>query len=192
MARNGILCLEGDWEEGLRRRRSLLPVLELLKSQWNIPYIHRTASTRDEFRRVVLEWSRAKYRAYPILYFGVHGAPGKVHIGNEAVPLRDLHEFSGVGKGRVVHFGSCETLRTSRRELLDFLNQSRFSAVCGFTQEVDWLHSCALEILILDQLSRRKISPQAISAFKRNLNQMASTLVRSLGFHVWERSKLFT
>ena len=189
MVRNGILCLEGDWDTGLRRRRSVVPVLDLVKSSWNVPFIYRTAGTRDEFRRVIQEWSKAKYAAYPILYLGVHGGPGYIDIGDEEIPLRDLHEFSGVGKGRIVHFGSCETLSAPRKELSAFLAKSRFTAITGFKTEVDWLHSCALEILILDLLSSRRITSRGMKAFKSHLDKMAGTLVRSLGFHIWQQTR---
>lgn len=189
MVRNGILCLEGDWDEGLRRRRTVAPVLDLLRSQWNIPYIHRTASTRDEFGRVIKEWVKSKYQSFPILYLGVHGAPGAIHIGNDKVPLRDLHEFTGKGRDRIIHFGSCETLQATNRELAHFLSRTQFTAICGFKNEVDWLHSCALEILILDLLSSRRITPKNIRSFKKHLDAQAKTLVRSLKFHVWERNQ---
>lgn len=190
MIRNGILCLEGDWDEGLRRRRSVVPVLDLLRASWNIPYIHRTASNRDEFRRVVQEWLKSKYRSYPILYLGVHGAPGVIDIGDESIPLRDLHEFTGKGAGRIVHFGSCETLSASKQELTRFLSRTKLTAICGFRTEVDFLHSCALEILILDQLSSRRLTPKGMRAFKLRLHGMAGSLARNLGFHVWERRRL--
>jgi hypothetical protein len=190
MTRNGILCLESDWDEGLKRRRSLVPVLDLLKSQWKLPYIHRTASTREEFRRVISEWTKSKYQAFPILYLGVHGSPGAIDIGDEQIPLRDLYEFTGKGRGRVVHFGSCETLSASKTELDGFLKRTQLTAISGFRTEVDWLHSCALEILVLDLLSARRITPRNITAFQKQLQRMAGTLVRTLGFHVWQRSAL--
>ena len=190
MQRNGILCLEGDWDEGLKRRRSLVPVLDLLQGQWEIPYIHRTASTRDEFRRVIQEWLKAKYSAYPILYLGFHGYPGAIQLGEEEVALTDLYEFNGRGRGRLIHFGSCETLRASKRILNRFLSATRLVAICGFRSEVDWLHCCALEVIILDQLTSRKISARNIHVFRQSLSTTAGTLVRSLGFQVWERGKL--
>ncbi|MBY0369705.1 hypothetical protein K2X33_03400, partial [bacterium] len=143
----------------------------------------------DEFGRVIGEWTKAKYQSYPILYLGFHGAPGALHIGSEQVPLRDLHEFSGKGRGRLVHFGSCETLSAPQKELTNFLARTQFTAVCGFRHEVDWLHSCALEILILDLLSSRRISPASVKTFRKRLSDRAGTLVRSLGFHVWERRR---
>jgi hypothetical protein len=190
MPRNGILCVEGDWEDGLMRRRSVVPVLELIKSQWNVPFIYRTASTRDEFRVVILEWLKAKYNKYPILYLGFHGNPGELEIGKELVPICDLFEFRGKGRERVVHFGACETLSADRATLNQFLRMTRFVGVCGFTEEVDWLHSCALEIMILDELSKRKISAKNIHVFRQNINKVAGNLARELGFHVWERGNL--
>jgi hypothetical protein len=129
---------------------------------------------------------------YPILYLGVHGAPGAIQIGSDKIPLRDLYEFAGKGRGRVVHFGSCETLQTSKKELCSFVNRTRLAAICGFEKEVDWLHSCALEILILDLLSKRQISPRGMQAFQKQLKSMAGSLVKSLGFHMWDRGRLKT
>ena len=190
MTRNGILCLEGDWEEGLMRRKSLVPVLQLVQSQWAIPFIHRTASTRDEFRVVIQEWLKAKYNQYPILYLGFHGQPGTLQIGGEDIPICDLVEFAQRGKNRVIHFGSCETLTAPKSYLNRFLKMTRFVAICGFRHEVDWLHSCALEILILDELSRRKINGRNVEAFRKQIHLMAGTLIRRLGFHIWERGQL--
>lgn len=190
MTRNGILCLEGDWDDGLFRRRSLLPVLHLIKSQWDIPFIHRTASTRDEFRTVILEWLKAKYSNFPILYLGFHGEPGALEIGQELIPIVDLAEFAGKGKNRIVHFGACRTLDAPRQILNHFLKMTRFVAICGFRSEVDWLHSCALEILILDELSSRRISARSVSVFDKNIHAMAGSLIRKLDFHIWERSQL--
>lgn len=192
MTRNGILCLEGDWEEGLIRRRSLLPVLHLVRSQWNIPFIHRTASTRDEFRTVIRQWLKSKYSHYPILYLGFHGVRGGLEIGEEHIPICDLAEFSGKGRGRIIHFGACETLSAPQKELNRFLKLTQFTAICGFRSEVDWLHSCALEIIILDELSRRKITAKNVRVFKSNLQAKAGTLVRTLRFSIWERSQLRT
>lgn len=191
MARNGVLCLEGDWEDGLARERSLVPVLQLIKSQCNIPFIHRAASTRDEFRRVIDEWAKAKYNRYPILYLGFHGAPGALSIGNEDISIGDLHEFADKGHNRVIHFGACETLRLPPSVLNRFLKTTRFTAICGFRTEVDWLHSCALEILVLDELSKRQISIPNIAQFERNVFRRAGSLARELGFHIWSRGNLY-
>ena len=190
MTRNGILCLEGDWESGLVRKRSLVPVLHLVRSQWNIPFIHRTASTRDEFRAIIKEWLKAKYDRFPILYLGFHGAPGALEIGGERVPIVDLVEFSGKGHNRIIHFGTCETLSGTKKELNRFLKMTGFAAICGFRTEVDWLRSCALEIIILDELSGRKITPRNINVFQENLRQQAGSLMRNLSFSIWDRAQL--
>lgn len=190
MTRNGVLCVEGDWEDSLVRTRSLIPVLQLVKSQSNIPFIHRTASTRDEFRRVIEEWAKAKYNKFPILYLGFHGSPGALQIGKDIVPICDLYEFAGKGKGRIIHFGACETLSAPRPVLNRFMEMTRFSAICGFRMNVDWLHSCSLELLILDELTRRRISAANTLLFTKNLHRRAGSLARELGFHIWTRSRL--
>jgi len=173
------------------RRRSVVPVLELIKSQWDVPFIYRTASTRDEFRVVVTEWLKAKYNKFPILYLGFHGNPGELEIGRELVPICDLHEFADKGTGRIVHFGACETLSADRAVLNKFLKMTRFVGLCGFKEEVDWLHSCALEIMILDELSKRKISAKNMHVFRENIQKVAGSLAKELGFHIWERGKIF-
>ncbi len=163
-------------------------MLELIRFQWGVPSIYRTASTRDEFRRVINEWVKAKYRSYPILYLGFHGFRGGIQIGTEHIPVIDLFELAGKGRGRVIHFGACETVKAPKRFFDQFLKMTGFTAVCGFRNEVDWLHSTALEILILDELSKRKVSPRSIRAFQTELQRMAGSLTRHLGFHVWTKS----
>jgi len=192
MSRNGVLCIEGDWEDGLARNLSLIPVLQLVKSQTNMPFIHRTASTRDEFRRVIEEWTKAKYSKYPILYLGFHGTPGALQIGKENIPICDLHEFAGKGKNRIIHFGACETLKAPRRELNQFMKSTRFTAICGFRMEVDWLHSSALEIIVLEELTRRKISIPSVTLAHKNIMRRCGPLARELGFHIWSRGNLYT
>ncbi len=168
----------------------MVPVLELVKHQTHMPVIHRTASTRDEFRHIVGEWLKAKYNHYPILYLGYHGVPGGLHLGKDEVALGDLHEFFGKGAGRVIHFGACHTLSAPSRVLTHFLQKTQFAAISGFREEVDWLFSCALEILILDEWTKRRITPANARVFRKNLYGLAGSLCRNLGFHLWERSQL--
>jgi hypothetical protein len=73
---------------------------------------------------------------------------------------------------------------------LKFLKRTRFAAVSGFKKEVDWLHSSALEILILDEFSQRKISPQNLERAHKKLLKLARTLVRSMEFGLFTRSSL--
>ena len=164
-------------------------MLELVQAQWDVPYIHRTASTRDEFRRVMQEWVKWKYHHYPILYLGFHGFPGGIEIGDDAIPVEDLVEFYGKGRGRVIHFSACGTLDISAKEMRNFLKKTEFTAACGFNRDVDWLHSTALEILILDGLSKRKITSRGMHCFGEQLYKMSGSLARHLGFRIWVKGK---
>ena len=191
MARNGILCLEGDWEEGLARRRTVRPVLELLKSQWNIPFIHRNASTREEFRSVLGKWSTARYQDFRILYLAFHGVPGHLKIEDEIVPILDLHElFRGGARGRFIHFGACETVSTKPGQLRDFLRRSGFAGLCGFREDVDWLEACALELVVLNELATHKLSARGLSASRDRINAKARSLARHLDFRFYTRGEL--
>ncbi len=191
MTKNGILCLEGDWDDGLDMRKTVRPVLELLKAQWNIPFIHRTTSTRDEFSAVVKRWATAKYKEYPILYLAFLGGPGILKIGPDIVPITDLHElYNGGAHGRVIHFGACETIDTPKTQLRDFLRKGGFAGVCGYRQDIDWLEACALEVVVLNELSTHKIDSKGLSASCKFIRRKARSLAQHLEFKFYKRSDL--
>ena len=56
-------------------------------------------------------------------------------------------------KGRVIFFDSCSTIDISGKRIQVFLDRTKASAVCGFTEEVDWLESAAFELLVLEALT---------------------------------------
>jgi hypothetical protein len=189
MACNGILCLEGDWDEGLARKRTVRPVLDLLKSQSDVPFIHRNASTRAEFTSVIRQWSLAKYRDYPILYLAFHGQAGCLQVEGVDVPMGDFHEFfKQPARGRVIHFGACQTIQTDKRALRNFLKRSHFSALSGFREDVDWLEACALELIVLSELAHRQITSQGLLAAHQAIRRKAGSLANLLQFRLF-RSK---
>ena len=44
-----IFCLEGDWNDNLKQKSSILPALELLQLNAAIESIYNTCSTKGEF-----------------------------------------------------------------------------------------------------------------------------------------------
>ncbi len=45
----GVFCLEGEWENNLKRRHSIEPVLQLLSNvPPYVPFVHRDAATREQ------------------------------------------------------------------------------------------------------------------------------------------------
>ena len=47
----GVFCLEGDWDDNLRSRQSVEPMLQLLADCGELSYIHRDVATREDVLR---------------------------------------------------------------------------------------------------------------------------------------------
>lgn len=64
-----IYCLEGDWNENLKVKSSILPALELLNLNSGVESIYKTCSTREEFfsRIEQLLSNKTKYGKYQII-----------------------------------------------------------------------------------------------------------------------------
>ena len=50
-----------------------------------------------------------------------------------------------------MYFGACSTLRATRK-VEEFIRATAASGVCGFTKDVDWLQSSAVDLLLLPAL----------------------------------------
>lgn len=191
MATNGIFCLEGNWDEGLEQRASVRHLLELVRAQDQIKTLYKNATTREEFGTLIKEWLKAKYRNYPILYLAFHGEPGSIEIGREFVSIRDLHELFGAGaKGRVIHFGSCQTMNAKEEDLVLFLKKSQAAAISGFAAEIDWLEGCALELLLFHELARRQMTSNSLKICHNTILKQAGSLARHLRFRFFRNRDL--
>ena len=47
--KKNIFCLEGDWNDNLKHKSSILPALELLELNHGMATIYKTCSTFEEF-----------------------------------------------------------------------------------------------------------------------------------------------
>ena len=188
--KKGIFCLEGHWE-GINDESTIEPILTLLRTLagYKVPYRHYDVGTLEEFDFYLSKWRGASFSNYPILYLGFHGEPGVLYVGegrNNVLTLEDLAErLEGGCKGRVVHFGACDTVDVHGRRLKKFLTQTGARAVCGFRTDVHWLESAAFETLVLGGLQRvsfRRAS--SMRKFDQDLRQQAPGLYRRLGFRM--------
>ncbi|MCB9211525.1 MAG: hypothetical protein H6609_19345 [Ignavibacteriales bacterium] len=150
----GIYCLEGIWDENLSNKRSVHPILDLLKSNSNIPYIYRDVATKEEFVFFINKFKQKKYSNYSILYLAFHGEENKILASNKSeINLEDLADIlSNSCRRKIIFFGSCRTLNIDKRLLKKFLKETGALAVCGYKSEVDWLVSTAFELLLIDLL----------------------------------------
>lgn len=145
-----VFCLEAPWSDRLTDRSSVRPLLDLLESRGEIRYAHRTASSVDEFLRSLRQWTQARYERFGFGYLATHGERGTVRVGQALVPLETLKdELRGRLAGRVLYFGSCETMRISLDQAQEFRRVTRARAVCGYTTEIDWVEAAAFELNLL-------------------------------------------
>ena len=133
--RKNIFCIEGDWETDLRKSKSVLGVLEFLKSISKIDFIHRNCSTKIEFINRLEQFK--KYSSYSILYLAFHGSSNTIHLGDETINLNEIQEIlKDKLENKIIYFGSCQTLKTSNINLSKFIEVTKASCLVGFAKDV--------------------------------------------------------
>lgn len=186
----GIFCLEGDWARDLRDRTSVKPALVLLESSNEPPvrFIHRDVGTVEEFEHYLRKWTQKAYSNYPILYLSFHGDKGGLLVGERRggggrVRLDRIEDLlGGRCKGRVIHFGACETLSVRSTRLESFLRRTRALAVCGYKKDVEWMKSTAFEILLLSEMQHTSFTRPGMRALAAALKREAPGLAKGLRF----------
>lgn len=178
--RPGVFALEGDWADDLRHGGSMRPVFDLLASQRLLQLVHRDVGTTAELEYYAQKLMHGRYKRFRILHLAFHGNPGKLWVGDDHVDLEQLADLLGEAcSDRLVHFGSCSTMRVSPERLAAFKEQTGAVAVSGYLKNVGWIESCAFEMILFDTLTRYK---SRIAAFKY-VQRTVPELVERLGWH---------
>ncbi len=191
--RRGIYCIETVWF-GTKDQTSVRPMLQLLEASFlQVPFIHRTAQTKREFQLNLRKWLELRPSEFPILYLGYHGRPGKVEFEDETGSAmtfvsvgEKLSELGGCNY-RLIHFASCSTLNLSGNAAGRFLETTNASAVSGYTKDIDWMESMALDLLLLESLQfggNKQITSDIVKSCRDGLarNPVYLALCKSLGF----------
>lgn len=166
MVANGVFCLEGEWDSDLRKRATVLPVLDLLERLGHIQAIHRNVATLPELRHYLEQWSNPRYKDFYVLYLSTHGDKGLLQwsVGHNTT-LDDLAEMlEGSAEGCYVYLGSCLTL-FNEEKAQTFVIKTGAAAVLGYRKEVDWLEGAAFEVILLAWLASHNGRPETL--FKR-------------------------
>lgn len=188
----GIFCLEGDWWGKLHKGSSVEPILELLR-QWDpyyVPYVRRDVATRSEFEYYLSRWAQRSMAAYPILYLAFHGKSSEVTIGDQRlaenrVTVSDLGDMlEGKCHGRMIYFGSCQTLDLHGNAIHAFLRKTGAIAVCGYRRDVEWLDSTAFELVVMGAMQLFSMTRKGAAAMQRRIDERAPVLARRLRFHM--------
>ncbi len=178
----GIFCVEGDWSPKLTTRASVRELLEMLQDVAGIDFIHHHVETVDGLFDVLRRWGQKQYARYALGYFAFHGKPGSILVGRRSVTLRQLGEaLNGRASGKILYFGSCSVLRAPGRELNRFCAVTGSPCIVGFTRDVDWIASAALDLILLQAIAVRK-DPDAV---RRWLDREFGDFATHLGLRVY-------
>ncbi len=173
--KKNIFCIEGLWDNDLRRRSTIEPILELLSINYDIKYIYKDCATREELFYLLDRWKRARYDTYPILYIATHGWERGLRFGDHDLWLQELAErLAGECKNRIIVFASCKTLGGEQDPLEDFLERTGALAICGYRNDVPWLRSTAFECLLLASMQSNEFSGRGIDAIERKALEAAT------------------
>lgn len=186
MAANGIFCLEGEWESDLRKRDSVLPVLELLERLGKIKFIYRDAATTEEVKGYLTKWGQSRYDEYPVLYLATHGDKGQLKWGaRQWMSLDSLAEsLPASARGCWIYLGSCLTL-FEPKDVRRFVDQTGVEAVLGYRKSVDWIESAAFDVILLSAMANHAGRPET---FFKHLVARHGELASLLKFVVGTKS----
>jgi hypothetical protein len=113
-----------------------------------------------------------------------HGSVVEVPPDDGEISLDELAAILGTDlNGVVIHFGSCSILKERPTVLRDFLEATGAKALAGYTTNVDWVASAAMDMLFLDTIA----GYSQWSAAKRALenNEALTSLRKTLGFRIY-------
>lgn len=180
-----IFCLEGDWNDNLKQKSSILPALELLKLNASIESIYKTCSTKAEFYKRIDQIlnNKTKYGKYQIIYLSFHGFKGGIQLSNdEEITLDELaNVFEGKLKGKMIHFGSCSTLKTHEETINNFIEKTQALAISGYEKNINFISSTVIDILFFELCQSFKL----IKAIDENMTNLYSELCNKLEFKIY-------
>lgn len=165
MAANGVFCLEGEWNSDLRKRESVLPVLELLERLGHLKAIHRDVATSVELEHYLKAWSQSRYDDYRVLFLATHGNKGALSWSRGKANLTTLEDLAQMigdsASGCYIYLGSCLTL-FEEKQARAFAQATGALAVMGYRKDVDWLEGAAFEVILLAALANHAGRPKTL------------------------------
>lgn len=145
-----LFCLEGEYENSLRDRTSVLPLLEYLETALGLEYIYRRTATPEEFFFFLEKSCRKNYQDYRLLYLAFHGEANYIYTSAQQwVSLEEIAEVvAGRWKGKAVHFSSCDTLNVEAEALSTFKNTTGATLVSGYREGVDFRDGALIDMAL--------------------------------------------
>ena len=172
--KNGIICLETEWEHTIERNRRSIhtkPLLDFLEKSSGCEIIYRRVATKNELQYYLKRFNLAKYDNYSIIYLSFHGDTHSIFLegekGDEAVlNLSDLaHLSDGVFK----------------KELENFKIETGAKCISGYTKSVDGILSAINDIAYFDRI----FNYVTMKGLESVMNKLYSGLNDELGFKIY-------
>ena len=124
-----VFCLEGEMSPDLRDKSSVHAALIFLQQNFGIRFIFKTVCSKGNLRHYINQWGKKKYAHYSICYLSFHGEKGCIELGDKLVYLDELARMlKGKCRNKIIHFGSCSTLKIDKKELEVFLKKGQSRA----------------------------------------------------------------
>jgi len=190
--RKGVFCLETDWYSNLRKPTTVKPILEMLEKLdgYEVPHIYRPVGTIDEFQFCLSKWTQRAHSAYPILYLAFHGHENLIVVGDKRrresrVTLEELGQLlKGKCKRRIILFGACSTLNTSKQNIQRFLSLTGATAVFGYKSDVDWIPAAMFELQVLSAMQEFPLNRSGVKKMHKLIVETLPRLSRQLTFRM--------
>ncbi len=99
--------------------------------------------------------------------------------------LETIAEFMGRRFSNwIVHFGSCWTLRVSKRRIFNFIEKTNVLMTIGYRKEVVWMESSAVDLLLFDLIQEYKDMRRFWDRFRLTYRE----LIRKTGLGAFHRN----
>jgi hypothetical protein len=176
-----IACLESLWDTDVENKLTVVPMLELIARINYVRFTHLTCNTLNELEFNLRSLPRG--RNYRILYLAFHGDPGEIQLGDgTCIPLEKLASMMARRfAGWIVHFGACGVLEVPNADLSEFYRQTEVAMMIGYRNNIDWVESAAMDLILLDLLQRYR----SLGAMRRYVRITYPDMVRKTGLTIY-------
>lgn len=187
-----IFCLEGDWDDSVRSRESVLPALELLERLNQTEFYHRDVTTHHELEHHLTKLRRFSRARFPVVYLACHGCERdgelKINLGGSTLSLNEVAPLlAGKLAGRILYLGNSLIGSAKDHALMQLADATGARAVVGYQAEVSWLESVAFDLLLLPRLAAAK----RVDTIFRGLLEHNSSMSAAVGLVVATKAKVY-
>jgi len=173
-----VFCLEGEMGKDMRDRSGVRAALNFMHENFDVKFIYKSCSNRASLLYYIKRWKNRKYDSYSIGYFSFHGEAGKIEPGG-----RNFVTFDELGEmlkdsceDKVIHFGTCETIKVDHQLMVDFLKKTKALCVSGYQNDVEFFESSVFDLIFIDTLQKYKDMTKVEEVINRDYSYLSNKL----------------